>query len=136
MNTRPFSPGFRISSLDRVVLLLGAAASFLAAQVDAWLGLVVAFTVGHFFLFCNVFRMPRSLELVWAAVFVLLIGGTITFQVPEWPISFTASFVCTVLVVAVQMRRPSYHGVAWKRINPQLPAWWKDQGTNSIEKET
>jgi hypothetical protein len=27
-------------------------------------------------------------------------------------------------VVIVEMRKPSYHGVGWQRINPGLPAWW------------
>jgi hypothetical protein len=36
-----------------------------------WLpGMVVA----HFFLFCNVFKVPRKLELLWAAVFLINTG--------------------------------------------------------------
>lgn len=33
-----------------------------------------AMVVGHFFLFCNVFKVPRRLELAWAGVFVLNTG--------------------------------------------------------------
>jgi hypothetical protein len=27
-------------------------------------------------------------------------------------------------VVVLQMRKSSYHGIAWQRINPGLRAWW------------
>jgi hypothetical protein len=66
MSLRPFAPGFRLSAIDVGVVLAGAIGSFLVAQVESWFGLAIAFTVGHFFLFCNVFRMPRPLELAWA----------------------------------------------------------------------
>jgi len=131
MNLRPFNPGFRISAIDFGVLLAGAIGSYLIAQVESWLGLAIAFTVGHFFLFCNVFRMPRLLELVWSALFLALAGSSIAFQQPGWLFSFSLSLVGTAVLVAFQMRQPSYHGVGWNRINPQLPEWWRAQG-NSV----
>lgn len=36
-----------------------------------WLGFIVAFVVGHFFVFCNIFRVARPLELAWSGVFVV-----------------------------------------------------------------
>jgi len=36
-------------------------------------------------------------------------------------------FGSTIICVAVEMRKPSYHGVGWKWINPKLPEWWKTQ---------
>jgi hypothetical protein len=33
----------------------------------------------------------------------------------------------TGIVVVVEMRKPSYHGVGWKWINPGLPAWWESR---------
>lgn len=127
MNTRPFNPGFRLSAMDVVVLLAGAIGSILAAKVASWLGMAIAFTVGHFFLFCNVFRMPRPLELAWAALFLLLLGSTAFMQQPGWLASFALSLAGTVVIVVFQMRQPSYHGVGWKIINPQLPQWWQAQ---------
>jgi hypothetical protein len=110
---------------DVVVLIAGAIASLLVANVESWWGMTVAFTVGHFFLFCNVFRMPRPLELAWAALFLLLLGSTIMTQQPDWFTSFALSFGGTVVVVVFQLRQPSYHGIGWKMINPQLPQWWQ-----------
>lgn len=120
-----FSPGFRISATDAAVLIAGAAGSVLAAQVEWWMGIVIGFVVGHFFLFCNVFRVARPLELLWAALFVVLAGSTITLGLPGWPVALTMSLVATLLVIVVQMRKPSYHGVLWQRINPGLPQWWE-----------
>ena len=128
MTPPPFKPGFRISAMDIAVLIAGSVGSVLAAQAEWWLGLIIAFAVGHFFLFCNVFRVARPLELSWAALFVALAGGTITREIPGWPVTIVSMLVATVLVVVVQMRKPSYHGVAWQRINPELPQWWETHG--------
>lgn len=128
MSAPLFSPGFRLSTMDIAVLVAGAIGSLLAAQVHLWFGMAIAFTVGHFFLFCNVFRMPRYLELAWAALFLLLLGSTAIMQQPGWFMSFALSLAGTVVVVVFQMRQPSYHGIGWQTINPQLPQWWQAQG--------
>jgi hypothetical protein len=124
MPKRPFAPGFRLSALDIGVLLIGAASAILLAFVLPWLSFVVAFVIGHFFLFCNIIRMARPLELIWAGVFVLLAGATAAVEIPGWGITAGASLAMTAILVAMQMRKPSYHGVGWQWINPQLPAWW------------
>lgn len=92
------------------------------------MGLIIGFVVGHFFLFCNVFRVARPLELAWAALFTALAGSTIVVEQPEWPVTLATSLVATLLVIVVQMRKPSYHGIAWQWINPELPEWWEAQG--------
>ena len=122
-----FNPGFRLSITDVIILIAGAIASLLVANIEFWFGIAIVFTVGHFFLFCNVFRMPRHLELAWAALFLLLLGSTIVMQQPDWLVSFGFSLIGTVVVVVIQLRQPSYHGVGWSRINPQLPQWWQAQ---------
>lgn len=124
----PFSPGFRISVTDILVLIAGTVASAWLASIDLPIGLVIAFVVAHFFLFCNVIRMARRLELTWAAIFAGLAGCTILLQVPDWPMTFAASLLATLVLVVVQLRRPSYHGVLWRRINPDLPRWWQMHG--------
>lgn len=119
-----FSPGFRFSVRDALVLVIGAVAASALATVVAWWGFVVAFVVAHFFLFCNVVRMARPLELAWAVVFVALAAATLVLDAPGWPMTTSISLVATAVVVALQMRKPSYHGVGWQRINPGLRAWW------------
>jgi len=119
-----FAPGFRLSVLDAIVLVIGVAAAFALATVVPWWGFMVAFVVAHFFLFCNVVRMARPLELAWAGVFLAFAAATIALDAPGWPITTSISLVATAVVVGIQMRKPSYHGVGWQRINPGLRAWW------------
>jgi hypothetical protein len=121
---REFAPGFRLSVRDVVVLVLGAAAAAYLFTLEPWWGFIVAFVVGHFFLFCNVVRMARPLELTWAAVFLALASATLLAEAPGWPVTAGASLVATLVVVGLQVRKPSYHGVGWRRINPGLRAWW------------
>jgi hypothetical protein len=85
----------------------------------------------HFFLFCNVFRIARSSELVWAAIFVGCAAGTIMADTPGWIITTALSLLVTAAVVIVEMRKPSYHGLAWERINPELPVWWQTHALGS-----
>jgi hypothetical protein len=114
-----FSPGFRLSPLDLVVLILGALLSAALASLDWSWGLVTVIPLATFFIFCNVFRVSRLPELIWAAIFLVLAASTLLAGFPGW-------FV-TVSVVA-EMRRPSYHGVLWQRINPRLLEWWQENG--------
>ena len=90
-----------------------------------WWGVVPAFVLAHILLFCNVVRMARPLEMIWAGVFVVLAGATIVFDTPSWLVTALVSLLVTVVVVVVEMRKPSYHGVGWQAINPDLPQWWQ-----------
>ena len=123
-----FNPGFRLSVFDCMIVLLGAVGTGWAYQIEPAFGLVIAFTVGHFFLFCNVVRMARPRELAWALVFIALISASILTGIPSWNQTFLASLATTCAVVALEMRSPSYHGILWQRINPNLKAWWQMHG--------
>lgn len=119
-----FAPGFRLSVLDVVVLALGGLGTWWLGADEWWAGMIVGFVVGHFFLFCNVFRIARGAELIWAAVFVALSGATLLTEAPGWAVTISASLLLTVLLVVLEMRKPSYHGIAWQWVNPQLHSWW------------
>jgi hypothetical protein len=127
MLDRTFSPGFRLSLVDVVVLTVGTVGAIALAFIVPWLAFVIAFVVGHFFLFCNIVRMARSLELIWAGVFLALAGATVVLDNPGWNVTACASLLVTVAIVIIQARKPSYHGVGWQWINPGLPAWWESQ---------
>jgi hypothetical protein len=120
-----FAPGFRISTLDIIVLIIGGIAAIALGLRVWWWGYVVAMVVGHFFLFCNVFRISRMLELAWAVAFVGLAGGTVVAEWPGWIATTIAALFVTTSLIVVDMCKPSYHGVWWERINPNLKAWWE-----------
>ncbi len=92
-----------------------------------WIGFVVAFVVAHFFLFCNVFRIARTLELIWAAIFVALTYCTIMLGVPDWSLTIGGCVLVTTTLIVIELRKPSYHGILWKRINPHLLQWWESR---------
>ena len=119
-----FRPGFRLSEIDVGVLMLGILASVLLARFDESLAVALLFTLAHFFLFCNVLRMSRPLELVWAALFVLLAASTILIGFPPWNYTLSAMLAVTAIFAVVQVLRSSYHGVFWRQLNPNLPQWW------------
>lgn len=125
MATRAFAPGFRLSKYDVVVLLVGGVGGAACLGVDFRLAFGVWYVVAHFFLFCNVLRMARVSELVWAGVFVGLVIATVNLDLISWPLGIGCSLFTTVVVAAIEIRKPSYHGVGWRRINPGLPEWWR-----------
>ena len=132
MAASTFQPGFRLSTVDIVVIVAGAIASIALWSTAWWIGFVVAFVIAHFFLFCNIFRIARPLELVWSGIFIALAYCTITFEKPSWLITIVGSLIATTIVIAIEMRKPSYHGILWQRINPQLLQWWaNDRGVLS-----
>lgn len=124
MTVRTFSPGFRLSWMDVAILVAGGAAATGVGAVDGWMGLAIAFVVGHFFLFCNVLRMSRPPELVWAVTFAVWAAAS-GYGVASWPMVFTVCAALTMVLAINEMRRPWYHGVGWQRLNPRLPQWWE-----------
>jgi hypothetical protein len=123
---RTFRPGFRFSKLDAVILLVGLYISADTASVYPWVGIAIGFVIAHFFLFCNLVRMARPSELAWSALFVLLASSTILVGSPQWPMTLAISFAVTVVLIGLEMRKPSYHGVFWRQINPELLQWWQE----------
>jgi len=125
MKQAAFAPGFRLSVADVFVLFGGTISAIVLSMYVWWWGFIPAFVLAHFFLFCNMGRIARPLELIWAGVFISLAGTTIAFEMPGWLVTVPVSLFVTVVVVVVEMRKPSYHGVGWQRINPGLPEWWE-----------
>lgn len=126
-----FRPGSRFAATDAVVLLVGAGAAAMAWRIEPALGIAVLLPVAMFFVFCNVVRMVRRLELVWA--FAYAVGCVFRIQCgwPTWPWLVAGSLLLASVLVGLQLRRVDYHGIAWQRVNPSLPAWWAEHGTRS-----
>ena len=74
----------------------------------------------HFFLFCNVFRIPRSLELTWAALYILVSVPVLLLGVPSWKLWLAVVAITTVIILLLAMRHRTYHGILWRVINPEL----------------
>jgi len=124
MKQRPFSPGFRLSILDSAILVAGIGVALFAPKDVA---IVAGMAVGHFFFFCNVFRMSRKPELIWASVFVLLSASTLRSGVPPWPVTMGTAITLAIVLIAFETRKSSYHGVGWRKLNPNLPEWWRSR---------
>jgi hypothetical protein len=69
-----------------------------------WLPAMVVF---HFFLFCNIFKVPRKLELGWAGVFVLNTGVWLALGSFDWrPVLLTQTpFTLAAIGLTLAARR-------------------------------
>ena len=121
--TRQRTHGFRLSAFDVVILAFGVVASpFLFLAVGS-LALVVPYVIGHFFLFCNVFRIRRKPELIWAALFLVNTAVWVFWGAINVFGILCVPLIATVVIIAVEMRKPYYHGVAARHLNPQLDGY-------------
>ena len=131
--------GFRLSVADIAVIGLCAILTFTLLWVEAiasvagvfgplvWLPAVALF---HFFLFCNVFRIHRRLELTWAAVFVV---NCCIWILLLWPMPFAGAlhdgmnpvlmfWLCvlgvqtpvTVVLIVIAIFTEDYHGIGYR----------------------
>lgn len=112
--------GFQMSAFDGVVLLLGTILTIWLRNEAFPLWWIVPMALGHFFLFCNVFLVWRRLELVWAAVLVVLISGHLAFGHTDWLSPLMMQMPVTLIVLWLQLRSPWYHGIFARQINPRL----------------
>lgn len=104
-------PGFRFWWTDAVTLGIAAALTWALRPVIAEWSLLIPLVVGHFFLFCNVFRVGTRRELAWTAVFLVnafvwlihLGSGPTTLALAQAPV--------TLVVIGLAVRDPDYHGL-------------------------
>ena len=112
--------GFRFSLADAVLIavFLAAAGGLRLLETPLWwLLLIVA---GHFFLFCNVFRIGRRFEYFWAATFILNVGLWSLFGLLAWLTVLAFQIPITAALILLNLRASGYHGVFAKRLNPRL----------------
>ena len=115
----PRTCGFRFYPADAVILLLGLAATVALLPLAGSFALVIPAVLGHFFLFCNVFRIHRRLELIWTVVFVVNVVVWWSLDRFDWPTVLALQTPVTLGVITGEMRSPRYHGVLCRRINRQ-----------------
>ena len=122
-----FKPGFSLSNTDALVLAAGICGAVLLFPHFPRLAVAILFVVSHFFLFCNVVRMARPSELIWAATFTLLSLGAMRFEWLPWSLVLLLSLVLTVALVFWETKKPRYHGVLWQKFNPNLASWFENR---------
>ena len=123
---RDFQPGFRLSKTDIAVLIIGSLVALYLLQHHIYASLTVVFVVGHFFLFCNVFRFSRPPELIWATTFVVSVIASIKFDLLSIPTVFIVQALITIVLVLFELKKPSYHGTGWRVFNPDLERWFEE----------
>ena len=112
--------GFRFSLSDvaAIAMFVGVAGGLWYLGSPLWWLLLIA--AGHFFLFCNVFRIIRRRELIWAGLFVLNVGVWAWLERLTWMWVLGCQFPITIALVIADIRAPGYHGVFANRLNPRL----------------
>jgi hypothetical protein len=116
--------GFRLSVAD-VLFIAASAAAFVVLRgqlgTGAW---GIPFAVGHFFLFCNVFRVRRAYELAWAAVFLANAATWAAAGHFSWGMVLATQAPFTLAAIGAEMRSRAYHGVGCRRLNAaHIDAW-------------
>ena len=119
-SAKPRTWGFQFSLNDAAAIgaFVGAVGVLCRLGNPLWWMLTIA--TGHFFLFCNVFRIIRRRELTWAGLFILNIGVWTWFDHRTWPCVLLCQLPLTVGFVVADTRAPGYHGVFARRLNPRL----------------
>lgn len=113
--------GFRLSISDALILVLGGITVPLQlSQTVPHVAMLVAFVVWHFFLFCNVIRARRSLELTWAVTFVVNAGVWMWLEPECWTFALALQLAPTMAIASFELRSKRYHGVGARRINPRI----------------
>ena len=112
--------GFQFSRMDAAVIAVFVGLAVVFRQWDSPLWWMLAIASGHFFLFCNVFRIIRRRELIWALLFILNIGSWLWFENLNWAHVMYCQIPITIILIIADMRAPGYHGIFAKRLNPQL----------------
>lgn len=129
MFTAEFKPGFRLSKIDSVFLLAALIISTIGYPYSSMISFAILFVTGHFFLFCNVFRLSRLPELIWSVSFVTLSTVTSISNAPSWVVSASICIGLAFVLIALETRKPGYHGIFWEKLNPDLPIWFsKNKG--------
>ncbi|MBF0503339.1 MAG: hypothetical protein HQM09_24685 [Candidatus Riflebacteria bacterium] len=104
-------PGFRFWWTDALVLAVVVILTSVIWPIIGEWALLAPMVVGHFFLFCNVFRVGTRRELAWMATFILnfLILGSVDWLSPGWLLAVQAPV--TLIVIGLAVKDPCYHGL-------------------------
>ena len=102
--------GFRFSVTDAAAIAVVAAMTVYLLPRHPDIGWLPAYTLGHFFLFCNIFRVPRKPELIWVGCFLLASTVVTLFDLSlVW--AMVAVLPVTLVILGWAIRWEHYHGI-------------------------
>lgn len=111
-------PGFRLSTVDVIFLVFSGITTYILHPYLLSFIWIIPLVVGHFFLFCNVFRVRRNLELLWATVFCanIIVHFYTHFS---WKTVLAVQIPTTIIIVIAQIQDKNYRGIfyKWKKAN-------------------
>ena len=131
---RPRSLGVQFPAADGVVIVITGFAIWGLSGPMREFARLVGFVVGHFFLFCNIFRIHRKYELAWAAVFLANVACGIIGEAWGPVDAMLMQAPLTVVLVVAEMFSSRYHGLGCSFINPRQVAEW-NAGPNPGRRE-
>jgi MFS superfamily sulfate permease-like transporter len=107
----PRTSGMRFSWQDSMVFAITALITWFFWE--KWSTLIFTFIVvlAHFFLFCNVFRIHRQYELIWASFFVVNYSCWVLSNHFSWLGILLTQLPITVILILLGIRHPTYHGI-------------------------
>lgn len=111
--------GFRFSAMDAVVIAATVPATWALWAAIGEMGFLLPVVLGHFFLFCNIFRVPRQAELAWGGLFTVNVCLLFYFDLFLWWRAILFQSPATLLVITIAMLRRDYHGLGWSKIRPR-----------------
>ena len=117
---QPRSWGFRFFLSDSIVIGVLIIVAIALQHLGHPLWWIIVIVAGHFFLFCNVFRIRRALEYGWAATFLANATLWLGLGNLNWFGVLAIQFPITVGVIAAELRSPRYHGIFARQTNPRL----------------
>jgi hypothetical protein len=112
--------GFRFSLVDAAALAVFAITAAGLHRLGSSLSWMVVIVAGHFFLFCNVFRVVRRRELIWSGLFILNVGFWLLLGRLEWFNVLACQLPVSTGVIAWEIKAARYHGIFADRLNPAL----------------
>ena len=128
---KEFKPGFRINLRDIIFIILGLILAYYCHYSFMDLTIIILSSICHFFMFCNVFRISRIPELIWASLFILLSYLTINTDLLKWTVSIPTAFLIAGILIFLETNKESYHGILWRKFNPNLQKWWNQNNENT-----
>jgi hypothetical protein len=80
--------------------------------------LMLPVVLGHFFLFCNIFRIHRKYELIWASLFVInCLFWVVLMSNFSWIAILLTQSPMTLILILLGIRHPTYHGIFANQLN-------------------